>query len=368
MGNYFRTIWRLNVEQLKRLSRDKTAMFFTFLFPLIFLFVFGSINRGNGDISLDIAVLNKSDTAFAKQFVDETKNNKSIKINEKITDINDARERLGRGEIDSILELPADFGKVNEKGIPGGKAIVYYEESAPQAGQTFGAIMNGVFDGINAKLVPTEKPFSVEQQAAKTTTLKPFDYVFSGLIGFSILSMGLFGLANGLPSDKKAGYLRRLRATPLRASQLILSTMLNYLLIGLLSIAVMMVVGIWMFEFQMKGDWLNFTAFVGLGTIIMLGFGLAIGGWAKNEIQAAPLTQIIAMPMMFLSGSFFPRFLMPEWLQTISTFLPLTPIIDGARLIMTEGRTLLELGPQLGLMALWGIVIYFIAFKVFRWE
>jgi ABC-2 type transport system permease protein len=368
MKHYFNTIWRLNVEQLKRLSRDKTAMFFTFLFPLIFLFVFGSLNRGNNDLSLDIAVLNKSDTAFAKQFVDETKNNKSLKVNDKITTLDDARERLGRGEIDSILELPAEFGKTNEKGLPSGKAIVYYEEASPQAGQTFGAIMNAVIDGINTKLVPAEKPFSVEQQAAKTTTLKPFDYVFSGLIGFSILSMGLFGLANGLPSDKKAGYLRRLRATPLRASQLILSTMLNYLLIGLLSIAIMMVVGILMFDFQMKGDWVNFTVFVGLGTIVMLGFGLAIGGWAKNEIQAAPLTQIIAMPMMFLSGSFFPRFLMPEWLQVISTFLPLTPIIDGARLIMTEGRTLLELGPQLGLMALWGLVIYFIAFKVFRWE
>ena len=72
--------------------------------------------------------------------------------------------------------------------------------------------------------------------------------------------------------------------------------------------------------------------------------------------------------MMFLSGTFFPRFLMPEWLQQISAFLPLTPIIDGLRYIVNEGYTVTQLAPQLGIMAAWLVVIYLIAFRVFRWE
>ena len=95
---------------------------------------------------------------------------------------------------------------------------------------------------------------------------------------------------------------------------------------------------------------------------------MAIGGWAKNENQAAPVAQIVVFPMIFLSGAFFPRFLMPEVLQTISSFLPLTPIIDGARLIITEGKTIFEIAPQVGLLAAWAAVIYLIAFRVFRWE
>jgi ABC-2 type transport system permease protein len=101
---------------------------------------------------------------------------------------------------------------------------------------------------------------------------------------------------------------------------------------------------------------------------MILGIGLAIGGWSKNERQAAPLSNIIVFPMMFLSGTFFPRFSMPEWLQSVSTYLPLTPVIDGLRLLTTEGRHLWEIGPQLGLVALWMVVVYFIAFRVFRWE
>jgi ABC-2 type transport system permease protein len=59
---------------------------------------------------------------------------------------------------------------------------------------------------------------------------------------------------------------------------------------------------------------------------------------------------------------------MPGWLQTASGFLPLTPVIDGIRLIATEGKHLTQIGPQIGLVGLWLVVIYFIAFRVFRWE
>jgi ABC-2 type transport system permease protein len=72
--------------------------------------------------------------------------------------------------------------------------------------------------------------------------------------------------------------------------------------------------------------------------------------------------------MLFLSGTFFPRFAMPEWLQQVSAFLPLTPIIDGIRMIATEGKHLWEIGPQIGLIAIWAVIIYAIAFRVFRWE
>jgi ABC-2 type transport system permease protein len=59
---------------------------------------------------------------------------------------------------------------------------------------------------------------------------------------------------------------------------------------------------------------------------------------------------------------------MPEWLQGISGALPLTPIVDSLRFIVTEGRTLFEIGPELALTGVWLVVIYIVAFRVFRWE
>ncbi|HET7827525.1 MAG TPA: ABC transporter permease, partial [Candidatus Saccharimonadales bacterium] len=102
--------------------------------------------------------------------------------------------------------------------------------------------------------------------------------------------------------------------------------------------------------------------------VMILGIGLAVGGWARNERQAAPLGNIVVFPMMFLSGVFFPRFLMPDWLQGITNYIPMSPVIDGARQLITEGKGLTSIGSQLAIMAVWMVVIYIIAFRVFRWE
>ncbi len=136
----------------------------------------------------------------------------------------------------------------------------------------------------------------------------------------------------------------------------------------MISMALMFAVAMSVFHLNVVGDAFELAFFLVLGIILIFGIGMAIGGWASNERQAAPLANIIVFPMMFLSGTFFPRYLMPLWLQHVTNFLPLTPVIDGARLMATEGKHLVDLGPQLGLMAAWVVVIYIIAFRVFRWE
>ena len=102
--------------------------------------------------------------------------------------------------------------------------------------------------------------------------------------------------------------------------------------------------------------------------MMMVGLGLLIGGWAKNENQSAPLSNLISFPMMFLSGAFFPAFLFPEWLRGVTQFIPMTSVVDGFRLIMTEQASLIEVLPQIGAVAAWVVVIYIVAVKLFRWE
>lgn len=367
-SRYLSSIWALARAYAKRTFRDKTAMFFTFLFPLMFLLVFGSLNRGTDGITFNIAIINNSTSEFATQFNEELKKNELLEIDAGITSLDGVRQKMSEGELDSALELPADFGELSATGVPRGTLIVYYDEANPQSGQILGTIMQSTLSEINKNLTQTTPPFAVEQRSTATQSLNSFDYIFSGLLAFSLLSLGIFGVANSFPAEKKTGSLRRLRVAPIGASQLILANVLNYLLIGLISIAIMVVAGILIFDFTMRGNYLDFTVFSIFGIIMMFGFGLAIGGWAKNPNQSAPLTNIVAFPLMFLSGVFFPRFLMPEWLQSITAYLPLSPIVDGMRGITAEGKALLDLGPELAMMAVWTIVIYILAVKIFRWE
>lgn len=368
MPRYLDTILRLARLLTKAFFRDKVALFFTFVFPLIFLFVFGSLNRNNDGVSFNIAIINDSTTDFSKSFVDQLKQDESVEVKEDVIALDSARQRMSRGELDTILHLPIEFGRPNEQGQPSGQAEVYYDPSNEQTGRTFASIIEGVFGKINQDITGQAPLFTVLERSTDTRGLSSFDYIFAGLLGFSVLSLGFFGPTNSIPSMKKEGILRRLHSTPIKTSQYVLATAISYLAAGLSTIALMFVVGLLVFDFQMQGDYFSFGLIVALGTILMFGFGLAIGGWAKNENQAAPLANLTAFPMMFLSGTFFPRFLMPEWLQSIASVLPLTPIVDGIRFIIVEGKTILDIGPQLALIGGWILIVYVIAFRVFRWE
>jgi len=353
----------------RRFFRDRLALFFSIGFPLIFLFVFGSLNSGNKDVSFNVALINESSTSFAKDFVKNAENGKVLKVDKDVTTLDAAKDKMSRSELDAAIILPSDFGNVQSGAkYPTGQAKVVYTANNEQSGQALSSILDAQFKGINAQFVKNETPFTVNSEQLNEKSLTPFDYTFAGLLGFAIIGMGIFGPVNVFPELKKMGILRRLSTTPLKVWQYFLSTMIGQAIIGLISLGIMFVVAILVFHLQVVGNYAELILFLVLGIITILGIGLALGGWAKNERQAAPLSNIIVFPMMFLSGTFFPRYLMPDWLQNISSFLPLTPIVDGIRLIATEGKHFIDILPQLGLIGAWLVVIYFIAFRVFRWE
>jgi len=363
-----RTVVVFTKLSTRRFFRDKLALFFGIIFPLIFLFVFGTINSGSGAPKFNVALINQSDTTFARSFADQLQQGKVFKVDKEATTYAEAKDKLGKSQVDGIIILPAGFGAPDQaKGYPTGNIRLVYSQSSSGTGQTLQSVLSGTLNGVNTKLVGTP-PLAVRGEALNDHQLSPFDYTFSGLLGFSIIGIGIFGPINVFPELKKQGILRRLHTTPIRVWQYFMATMFSQAITGVVSIAIQFLVAIAVFHLKVAGNYLEIILFTVLSIFTILGIGLAIGGWAKNERQAAPLSNIIVFPMLFLSGTFFPRFEMPVWLQHVTTFLPLTPVIDGLRLLTTEGKHLVDIGPQLGLMLAWMVIIYAIAFRSFRWE
>lgn len=353
----------------KRFFRDKVALFFGILFPLIFLFVFGNLYTSNTGMTFRVAVINQSESEFATQFIDGLADSEIININEDIDTMDAAQEKMIKSELDAAINLPETFGQIQPgQEYPSGQIKIVYTQNNQQSAVALNSVMEAQFKAINAQFIKVDEPFTVTSEQLNENSLSAFDFSFAGLLGFSIIGIGIFGPVNVFPELKKMGILRRLSTTPLRTWQYFLSTMIGQAVTGILSFACMFIVAITMFDLQVTGSWIEIIAFLLLSMVTILGIGLAIGGWAKNERQAAPLSNIVVFPMMFLSGTFFPRFLMPEWLQNLSSILPLTPVIDGVRLLTTESKTLIDILPQVGMVSIWLVIIYFIALRVFRWE
>ncbi|MCL2037597.1 ABC transporter permease [Candidatus Saccharibacteria bacterium] len=393
---------------LKRFMRDPVYLFFMFAFPLIFLFIFGTIFGNQSSVNFNIAIINHADNDFAKSFVEkfDSDENETFTVNKDVSSMDEAKTKMSRGELDSIIEIPKDFGKISEtchpelvsgsteynvdsgrsvrnephpatRGfqndnnincLPSGQLKVYFDEGSPQAGQTVATIMSGILDEMNAGITGQKPLFTVEQKSAGEAGLSQFDYTFAGLLSYVLMTMGIYALSQQLPSEKKTGSLRRIKATPFKPWQLLTSLALVYLVLTFLSAILMIVVGILVFDFQMRGSWLVLATFATISTLTMIGFGAIVAGAARNENQATMASQLIAFPMMFLGGVFFPRFLMPDWLQNITAWIPLTPVGEGVRYITTEGASLFAVWPQLLMIIGWGLVAYLIAFKVFKWE
>jgi ABC-2 type transport system permease protein len=183
----------------------------------------------------------------------------------------------------------------------------------------------------------------------------------------TIMQLGLFGVAFGFVQLKRTGALRRLFATPTSPTYFLSAQVASRLIIGFAQVAILIGVGLW-FGLQMFGDYLTLAVIVLIGSVIFLAIGFSIAGWAKNEDQAAPVANLISLPMMFLSGVFFPRDAMPEFLRWVTQFMPLTYVNDALRGVVNNGDNLLALGPQLLGMAVWAVITFVVAVRLFRWE
>jgi ABC-2 type transport system permease protein len=101
---------------------------------------------------------------------------------------------------------------------------------------------------------------------------------------------------------------------------------------------------------------------------VFLGFGFVVSGIAKNESAVPSIANLITLPQFLLAGTFFPISNFPEWLQPVSRILPLTYLNEALRKISFEGASIFDVWYDILILLIWGVIVYAVAVKVFRWE
>jgi len=356
----------LTVASLKMYFRNVTAVFFTMFIPIILVIIFGLLNSGDNSGSIHIALTNNSKTELASKFEDSLKNIKAFKVDEMSQ--KDARDQLGKGKVDLQVVIPTDFGTVVGTGLKPSTVASYYNQNKPGSGQTAGLIIGQIMSQYNAQITKAPQVFVLKNTGVKTNDLNYIDFLLPGIIAMTIMQLGIFSVAFGFISFKTSGALRRMQATPLHPVNFLAAQSVTRVIIGIAQVLILLGIGIYAFNMHLIGSLFNMLVMALIGTVTFLAFGFGIAGWAKDENQAAPVANLISFPMLFLSGTFFPRESFPEYLKKITDVLPLTYLADGLRRIANEGATLWTVrGDILGL-AIWAIIAFIIAVRVFKWE
>ena len=358
--------WALFVASVLMFVRNRAAVFFSLFLPLIIMLIFGVLNfEGTTTIQLGL--------------VDEARNQASAKLIdglaafEYLEPTTGSRQQqlteLADGNRDFVLVIPSGFdpqpGQVT--------GLVAYASTADpaqaQVGQ--GLLQQAVGTALFAPPgTPPGGAFGappVSFESVQSRDLGYIDFLVPGIVGMTVMQLGLFGVAFGFVHLKRTGALRRLFATPTSPAYFLGAQVASRLIICVVQVAILLGIGIW-FGLQMFGDYATLAVVVLLAAIIFLAVGFAIAGWAKNEDQAAPVANLISLPMMFLSGVFFPRDAMPDFLANVTQFMPLTYVNQALRAVVNEGAGLASLGPELLGMGVWAVITFVLAVRMFRWE
>jgi ABC-type multidrug transport system permease subunit len=194
------------------------------------------------------------------------------------------------------------------------------------------------------------------------------DFLLPGLMGMNILGGGVWGIGFVLVDLRVRKVLKRLVATPMRRGDFLASLLVARLLMLLPEMLSLYLMGRWAFGIPMRGSLVTMAIVMVTGALASSGLGLLIASRTEKSETVVGLINLIVLPMWLLSGVFFSSKRFPEAVQPLIQALPLTQIIDGLREVILEGRTLLDIAWRLGILAVYAVVSFTLALRLFRWN
>jgi ABC-2 type transport system permease protein len=340
----------LSTAGIKGFLRDRAALFFIFLFPLMFLVIFGLLFRDSGTEKIQIGLVGQGPVASSLQQL-------PVVEVKKFDTVDDAVAAVKAGD------LP---GAVIENGD--NVQLRFAASDQTQAG-----IINGLVSSVvsqsNIAATGQRPKFTFQPSQVEDESLNAIQYLTPGILSWAVASAGVFGSALTFVAWRKKQVLRRLWLAPV-SPLTVLSSRVGVTL-GIAVLQAIMFVGVAslpLFGLKLSGTWYLAIPVFLLGMLAFFAIGLLVGAFAKTEEAANGAAQIVVLPMAFLSGTFFPIDRAPGWLQTVSEIFPLRHMNDGMQDFLVRGKGAEALLLPCGILLGFTIVVGFLATRVFRWD
>jgi ABC-2 type transport system permease protein len=371
------TVFRkLLIANFRQFSRERSALFFTFAFPIIFILVFGLVFSGGTDsISYTVGLVvtdedSESGTMITEAFA-------QIPIFEMVEgDLESSLDALRNGEVSAVVAVPDGIEAGFAAGRPA-EITFYYDPAQTTTLQVLQPTIREIIHAIDRQisgqpplLVLSEK--TIQSQDENTDDFwadggRVIDFMVPGILAMSVLFLGLQGVMP-LVELREKKTLKRLGATPLNRGMIIYSQVAHRLILSVIQALLIVAIANLVFGVQMIGSWWMLLGVLLLGTSTLISIGFLIVSRAKTVEGATPMVMGVQFPMMFLSGIFFPVNMMPDFMQPIMAALPLTYLGDAFRQVMVGATPLYPLGLDLAVLGAWLVVSMVLAVRLFKWE
>lgn len=213
-----------------------------------------------------------------------------------------------------------------------------------------------------------EQEFKLEKARIQGDAIRYVDWVLPGILGMNMMFSALFGVGYVVVRYRKNGFLKRLRATPLRSVEFVIAQVVSRLMLIVLITSFLFLGTKFFLDTRMDGSYLTLLVVLIVGAISLISLGLMISARVTSEELAGGFLNMVTWPMMMLSGVWFSLESANEWVQRVSNIFPLTHILDAARAVMIDGAGYVEIAPQLTTLVIMSTIFLSFGALVFRWH
>jgi|GEM_PF-3105649 len=346
----YKSLVQLTLYQFRSMMRNRMALFFNLLIPVLMLVIFGtSFGPSSGGPVAKVGYVSLDQGSQAqdfKAFLDKNVLYRFINGAEA-----DMRQRLSRGDVQAVLVVPSDFSaQVSGRMVPGSVTILY-DASSTSSGTTLSGLYQlvGMYDsqvrGGSPVVVP--KPESLADVGRSSI----FDFLMPGQLVFMLCSAGLITVAASVATTRGTGAMRHLFSTPLTTGVWLAARIMANLVLAALQLVILYGAGMLLYGIHLPLNIPGTLALLVLAALMTLSLGLAIGMLAKTWESALAISLIIYMVLALLGDVSFPLANSPQMIQSLSRFVPSTYMTHSLRLVMMHGKSLLAVGTDLAVMA-----------------
>ena len=363
-----REIMALYKANAREFLRDRLAVFIVLLLPVAFAAFFGVMFGGGDEFTLHVGVVNEDTGPAGTQLLADLQAPEMAKMLSLHSGTQaEMLEALTKEKVSVVLVLPASLSTSLAAGKPA-TVEVFYDPARPTSVGVGLGLVRTLLNEYNQALSGSPRLLLMEEKSVQGPPLRSIDFHVPGLLGISMVWLGLFGTAQPLVEQREKQVLRRLRVTPLTTMSLLVAQVAWRVTIGLLQAALFLLVGHLGFGVRMAGNWALFFGAVTMGALVFVSLGYFLAGVASSSEGVAGVVQLVNFPMMFLSGSLFALESLPAVFKPLAAFMPLTYLSDALRQIMVGAQPLYPL--WLDFTVLGGCLVVFLALavKFWRWE
>lgn len=333
-------IYALFVARNIEFFRDRSALAWSILLPVLMIFVFAYAFSDENPEKFKVGFVSTPHPVAASENFISTRYIKFIELEEVESNL----VKVERHQIDLLFDAN-DFR--------------YWINQTSPNGYIVEKLLVAAF---------TNAPQQLQQNLVEGDEVRYLDWVVPGVIAMNIMWGALFGIGYVIVRYRKFGVLKRLHATPVTPLEFLTAQIMSRLWL-LVVVNALIYVGMDFFlNFRMHGSYLNLFIVFTLGCVCLICCGLLIAARISSEEVANGLLNLLSWPMMFLSGVWFSLEGAHPWMQKFALILPLTHVTEAAREIMIDGAGLVQIADHLLVLGFTSMVLLVIGAWIFRWE